>query len=212
VIQLHNGFLWRRYCQYYGKDVLPPHPKSLCNYFWKAMGGTVKWLFMDVTAFLIFPVSLALTIYLLMNVKSISDDSWGRIGMALAALGLTLWTGLLGTFRFFSFICNKFGDGYAILVGVLLGFVALIGLVSVGIAGKAADWTWWHLLWSALLIFGVIVVFMGGVFIKETYYDGRPSILRDLFMAVKNKVCPLVTPPPEWQKEVEEAELNCGDG
>lgn len=211
MIQIReNDFLWKWYKVYYKEISPPPHPKSVCNFFWKSVGGIFKYIWDDSPSFVVIPIFI-LVLAGLMFLDSFIDPSDDKgffyiFCSLLFVLSLMVYTAFISAFILYrgnNFLNNKgkFGKIIKNIFGYVFIYMIFSFVFSLAFKGKDEHWQLIYL-WYGMLLTGVfcitfsIVLFIIWFFSKDT---PTKQLITAYFMAVKNQVCPLVKAP--WEEE-----------
>jgi hypothetical protein len=167
------------------------------------MGGMVKWAYVDVSFFVIFPFFVLLSVFTLMWAIATIHSMWFLLSAPLSAAIL------LPTVIFpFTRINNEKAMNIVLFIIAVIGFDFII---SLGIAERFENWTLWHLLWAFCWMVGICVA-LAGYFCFFSSETSSGKVVIEFLKAVKNRVCPFVEPPQTWKDKGKEKQLNVGDG
>lgn len=208
MIQLkETDFLWKCYKRYYDDMLKPPVPGSICNFWWKSVGGMVKWLFWDCPFFIIGPIAFALTALCIWG--SIALDAWVSFFPGILFFALCVATGLFSLFL----IIFRYGE-YWDNKGVLGKWMQGIGAIGIGTAvlsfifsfmwrdalNKGGPWLPIYVLWGFLTVLSILVLL--AVIVASVYCFSNHStsgkVVRAYLGSFKSWVCPLVKAP--WEE------------
>jgi len=208
--------LWRFYRRYYNIEV-PPAPRNLCNYFWKAMGGFLQYLFYDINAFISIAILGSLTGgFILCSAKLIQTSDTIFLGVVFAFLTLLSGVGTVSIIvvRIGEYIKDK---SQAIKVSVLapLLFLLLGFIFSASFTTPSSGFTWWSVCMGFVteVCLGLVVTSIIGVW--YLCFSDNTNLGKNILQymkAAKSGVCPLVDPPQSHKDAVRESQCNCGDG
>lgn len=211
-----TDLLWKLYLRYYrGEDI--PEPKSLCPYFWKAVGGLLKVFFCDLALYVTLPlVTLAAVGYAAFIYYTMSGVSspWIIFPTVAPALFLYLSIVILPFVHFIRWIESRppttqkrFFTTFFVATGVLLVYFVLRSepkLVPNWREELLTGLMWVGVSWGLVVVGAVLyhcVICPAGV-----TRLGRQLIL--FLKSVKRGVCPLVDPPDGFKDRWK----HCGDG
>jgi len=209
MIQLRESdFLWKCYVRYYKSDLfqLPPHPRSVCNFFWKAVGGMFMYVFWDMYVIIAGPMFAIISV-LLWLVAIVTTKHCYCVPLFMAALLMTIATITFGTLRWIAYWERKKVGGvvnFSVLSFVVFGICS--GMCSMPFSGSASNWQPIHLLYGACVvvgIVGIVVGIVGGAVLILNAAFSKEQVLKSYLESFKSRVCPLVKAP--WEEKDDSA-------
>lgn len=207
MIQLkETDLMWKAYKRYY-KDQQCLHPKSLCNLFWKSVGGMFKYAFWDTLVFLTAPV-LGLATWGSLELKNcVPNGEWLAVPVAFLAFGATITSLMFVLCRGMEWACRTNREWLipTALVVLMVGFMSVVfGLIY------GSPFTVWNFVYGFLTLAGFAALFCLGMYLYDKYNDPTSqtgSIIKTYFFAVKDRVCPRVLIPGETNPQVTQDEI-----
>lgn len=204
-----NDLLWRWYLRYYKYEKEIPEPKSLCPYFWSAMGGLVTIIVVDLALYITLPVALAALVgyvYLIGSIDYFRYTKNDLVAISIVIPGLILMIGclILVVGKFVAWM-ERSVRRTKWVVSILLTTCIVLLVYSVFTAKPQPNPNWKEELIKGLIAIGVgWGIVMGGIALY--YLVFRPASLTRLgqqviafFKGVKRGVCPLVDPPDSFK-------------
>lgn len=208
-----EDFLWKCYERYYQHESVKPQPGSVCNFFWKAVGGMLRWFFWDCMFLLSASISVGLlstSIWLMAEIEGFEN----ALPLGFPLLVIIIVLGFYNVF-FFIFRYIEFWTAKGQIANIVLpasGIAALVLVVSGLLSGmwktilaKHGDWELIFLLYGFLSVI-VGSLFFLGLFALVYSFSGETStgkVLRAYLGSFKDKVCPLVKSPWDQQPSTE---------
>jgi hypothetical protein len=202
VIQLkETDLMWKVYCRYYKGYSEPPHPNSLCNFFWKSVGGMLAYLSWDLPAFLVISVLYTLTY----GAGSLAENLNGNSFQFLAILSFMFLgvASLVVTVSRFADWCQRTNrqhlGGLAFLAVIVGFFTFLFGLLWGGKEGGVMSFVYGF--FTTLVVGGGLC---GYFYLYDRWKDPNSqtgAIIKEYYLAVKSRVCPRIMIPGEGQTQ-----------
>jgi len=206
MIQLNEtDLLWKCYKRYYSQHLQPPHPHSVCNYFWKSIGGLVLYVVCDLSFFILTPFLALICWYFAPDFSSPEQPNvvWG-VSWLIFIIISALYTFLKSA----NFLVKHFGDRTVGIVALLI----IDLLLSLTISPIKDYGIFYGLMWGAIYlnsaILAVVVIFLLILWLATIIFvagvdNSNKSNTKKVVIAYcksfKDKLCPLVKAP--WEKE-----------
>lgn len=202
-----SDFSWRMYRRFYNNVENPPHPRSLCRYFWRSVGGVVVSFLWDFPFLVTLAVLVPLVALSWSGASSFVDSQSvaGFFGFLFCGLAAVVVTGgaIMVTVERLHNYCVRTGREQVsrlLVAGVAILLVSVVvgDIWRVGLGGKDAPSHWWHALYGflTLLAVGAAVIFAVGVYIALFTDSTRTGAQVAAYLrAVKDRACPLVKVP-----------------
>ena len=241
-MQLHkDDFLWKYYEKYFtlsGDKV--EKPTTLCPYFWTAVGGMIGSFFMEARLWLVWLITAGncgAIFYILRNHKAYLQAMpfwlFLPILITFVSLGIALFaTVVITAVRLQGWWQKLYGWALAIAILALAAF-GIIGLVLEAIdrwnQPSATTESWEEVALTGIAVLGIaallisslvavcVLVYLVWAVLMHPMASWRffKNIVA-MFLAIKNKACPLVTSPEgyvfEEPKEVETEDTEGDEG
>lgn len=200
MIQLkEDDFLWRMYKRFYAGQREIPHPRTVCNFFWKAMRGMCLKLIWDTN--ILCPVLLFGSILAFSILGSYYSESDSVLNV------LTFFTSLISGSAFVIVTCGRFlwwaERNEKQWVPVVVMAVVVLVFLSFGLGSKYARDYEISLISGAILggltLLALLTLLVG--FILVMYWLNNDTntckVLKSNLIAFKTKICPLIKVPGE---------------
>lgn len=196
-----EDFLWKCYERYYKYAPAPKPPRSICNFFWKAVGGMFAWVFWDSMILVTGTVILAMFLGLIWAFKEVDGfNNPVPYGMVLFLSIFCLGFINLGFFvvRYVEFWRTKEKTGAIVLAStaIVAALAFLSFVISLGFKG-AREWDWVYLLYGLITTVGICAG-MGAIFGILVFFSAESStgkVIRAYLGSFKDWACPLVSSP-----------------
>lgn len=213
MIQLkETDFLWKMYKRWYQSEKFKyeggcPHPRSLCNFFWKSMGGVWMTLFWDLPFLLTAPlfVGVAWGMSELTDLNK-KDANFLDIIQAFVLFGFVVAAvvHVIGRLMDMAVRRNQEWMIPAVILGmVFCGLSCLMAIVF----GKPL--TFWKFLGGAGILAGTVFALLAIFYLWDRFRDPESQtgrVVGEYVGAVKRRICPRIlipgeTPPGEKKNE-----------
>lgn len=204
MIQLkEDDFMWKMYKRYYQGAYFtptPPHPKTLCNFFWKAVGGMWLKLFWDMTVFLpvaVFGVFAVLGWWGAPSPEAKVIDVGGLVCCLIMVASLVV-IACVTIGRLLAW-CERTHNEWLIVVLIAVAACCGIALALGGLYKAEGRPVWLLFIYGALTEIGIVAVILGIAFTMYWFNNdtGTGNVIKQYLRAVKNRVCPLIKVPGE---------------
>jgi len=220
MIQLRkDDFLWRCYDRYYqGENTFeraddangvsqPPHPHSICNFFWKAVGGLIKSWCWDSNPLIAFPILVLVCSVLIYGISAvILHGKTGMVGImyVLSSMVFCLLSFLFVVIRWVGYWEKQGRKGRIVNSISVTAFVVLLFSTwfSTFFITKEAPWEPIYLLYGFSAVSAICMSFLWLIGICYLLFSKKSptgQVITSYLGSFKDKVCPMVKAP--WEEE-----------